>query len=298
MRTSATGCNHLRVSSSGLDVSSEAQTQAPLPRSLPLEDFHRLRELALAKTGIDLAENKRSMLYVRLLRRLRSLEITTFEEYFTQLEKLGGSELGHFVDTVTTNLTYFFREPHHFRHLKEVALPSLAAQKSRQEPLRVWSAGCASGQEIYSVAMTLVDFKRRAPFEYRLLATDIDSTMVTRTSNGIYSKEEMRGLQPAQRERWFTELKSGQFQAEAKLRQMIKSRKHNLFERWPIQNPVDIIFCRNVMIYFNQEHQSKLIENFAKQQAPGAMLYVGHSESLQTGKHWYERVSNTAYRRK
>lgn len=298
MRTSSNGRYNLRVSSPELNVSSEVQIQAPLPRSLPLEDFHRLRELALTKTGIDLAENKRSMLYVRLLRRLRSLEITTFEEYFVQLEKLGGSELGHFVDTVTTNLTYFFREPHHFRHLKEVAVPSFAAQKSRQAPLRIWSAGCSSGQEIYSVAMTLADFKQRVPFEYRLLATDINSTMVSRTSNGIYSKEEMRGLQPAQRDRWFTKLESGQFQAVAKLRQMIKSRKHNLFERWPIQNPVDIIFCRNVMIYFNQEHQSKLIANFAKQQASGAMLYVGHSESLQTDKHLYERVSNTAYRRK
>lgn len=279
-------------------MSSANDNPVALPQSLPLDDFHRLRDLALSKTGIDLAENKRSMLYVRLLRRLRSLDIHSFEEYFEELNKLNGTELGHFVDTVTTNLTYFFREPHHFQHLREVGLPSLSAQKNARMPLRVWSAGSSSGQEVYSIAMTLAEYERQVPFEFRILATDIDSTMVARTADGIYSKEELRGLQPGHRNLWFSEIEPGRFQAVDKLRRMIVSRQHNLFERWPIQNPVDVIFCRNVMIYFNQEHQTQLIANFAKHQPPGAFLYLGHSESLQTDKTLYERVGNTAYRRR
>lgn len=259
--------------------------------------FQAFQKLTLESTGIHLGENKRAMLVTRLSRRLRALKLTSYDAYLQILSDRNHSEHLEFIDTVTTNLTYFFREPHHFEILRERALPELLDQRTVQNPVRIWSAGCSAGQEPYSLAITLSELERPTPPPARILCTDIHTKLVAQTQAGIYKDNELRGLDPQHIERFFTHTRDGHWQASRELREHLLCKRLNLFEHWPLRSKVDVIMCRNVLIYFEDPLQQKIIEGFASVQKPGAWLFLGHSETMRHCTHLYQRVENTVFRR-
>ncbi|MEM1432539.1 MAG: CheR family methyltransferase [Pseudomonadota bacterium] len=267
-----------------------------IPNDLSDRDFNALRELALEQTGIHLDDSKRTMLYARFTRRLRDLRLSTFADYIQEIRRPGSPELSEFINTVTTNLTYFFREEHHFEFLRTEALPALRQRAGAKALLRFWSAGCSSGEEPYSIAMTLNECRLKGAADYRLLATDLDTEMINRTRAGRFRMSSIRGLTDERRKLWFDQ-RDGQLVAKAPLREGLIIRQLNLFGSWPLQNPVDVIFCRNVLIYFTRDDQVRVIRQFSRHQLSGGLLFLGHSESIRGLDDLYERISNTVYRR-
>ena len=261
------------------------------------EVFRGFQRIALEQTGIELADGKRAMIANRFSRRLGALGLTCFEEYLSVVSEPGHSEAREFIDTVTTNLTYFFREPHHFEVLSKTVLPQLASRINTPTPIRIWSAGCSSGAEPYTLAMVARDTPATSERPVRILCTDIDTKMVEATRQGSYSEDQMRGLDIARKERWFSRTPAGRYQAKEPLCSMLICKQLNLFNPWPIKPGVDVIMCRNVLIYFNPAYQKKLLKNFALIQRPGAFLFLGHSETLDGFKDCYRRVDNTVYER-
>jgi len=275
---------------------------APLERgsvdeTMSDEVFRGFQRIALEQTGIELADGKRAMIVNRFSRRLGALGLSCFEEYLSLVSEPGHPEGREFIDTVTTNLTYFFREPHHFEVLSETVLPQLAKRINMSTPIRIWSAGCSSGAEPYSLAIVSRESEATSARSVRILCTDIDTKMVESTRLGSYSEEQMRGLDDARRQRWFSKTASGRFQANEELGSMLICKQLNLFDKWPIKPGVDVIMCRNVLIYFNPEYQKKLLKNFALIQRPGSYLFLGHSETLEGFKDCYRRIDNTVYER-
>lgn len=261
------------------------------------EVFRGFQRIALEQTGIELADGKRAMIVNRFSRRLGALGLTCFEEYLSVVSEPGNSEAREFIDTVTTNLTYFFREPHHFEVLSKTVLPQLAKRVNASTPIRIWSAGCSSGAEPYTLAMVAKEASATSEHPVRILCTDIDTKMVESTRVGSYSEEQMRGLDETRKERWFSKTPSGRYQAKETLCSMLICKQLNLFDSWPIKPGVDVIMCRNVLIYFNPDYQKKLLTNFSLIQKPGAFLFLGHSETLEGFKDSYRRIDNTVYER-
>lgn len=261
------------------------------------EVFKGFQRIALEQTGIELADGKRAMIVNRFSRRLGALGLTCFEEYLSLVSEPGHSEAREFVDTVTTNLTYFFREPHHFEVLAETVLPALAKNTDMQAPIRIWSAGCSSGAEPYTLAMVARETPATRDRLVRILCTDIDTKMVEATRQGSYSEEQMRGLDAVRLERWFSKTPSGRYQVNEQLGSMLICKQLNLFNQWPIKSGVDVIMCRNVLIYFNPSYQKKLLKSFSQIQKPGGYLFLGHSETLEGFKDCYRRTDNTVYER-
>ena len=259
--------------------------------------FREFQRLALDLTGIQLSENQRPMIAGRFAKRLRALSLGGYEDYLALVREPEHAERGNFIDTVTTNLTYFFREPHHFAYLRdEILAGRRATRASSLRPLRLWSAGCSAGQEPYSMAMLMRESAPSVPA--RILASDIDNHVLARARAGIYSGEEMRGLDDARRARWFSGTAEGRWSVDPSLQASVLFRPLNLFAPWPIRPGVDVIFCRNVLIYFDAVHQRRLIASFARVQGPGDHLFIGHSENLADEGNCYERVANTVYRRR
>ncbi|MFK7862344.1 MAG: protein-glutamate O-methyltransferase CheR [Granulosicoccus sp.] len=261
------------------------------------EVFRGFQRIALEQTGIELADSKRAMIVNRFSRRLDALGLSCFEEYLQLVGHAGHPEAREFIDTVTTNLTYFFREPHHFDVLASMVLPQLSSRINTGTPIRIWSAGCSSGAEPYTLGIVVKESKALNDYAVRILCTDIDTKMVQATQLGSYTEEQLRGLSKERRERWFEKTPSGMHQADEQLRSMLICKQLNLFHAWPIKSGVDVIMCRNVLIYFNLEYQKKLLSNFAGIQKPGGYLFLGHSETLEGFKDSYRRVDNTVYER-
>ena len=269
----------------------------PRPPQLSDAEFQTLARLAEEQTGIALDEQKRPMLYARLTRRLYELGLHSFDAYIHRLRTADDSEAVVFANLVTTNLTYFFREPGHFRFLTETLLQEICPQPSTERPLRIWSAGCSTGQEPYSIAMTIAGAMSDAHARTRILCTDVNTTVLSKAESGRYSSAELRGLPHNLRTRWFQEESEGEFAAHPHLRQMLLFRHLNLFDRWPIRGNIDAIFCRNVLIYFDRPAQIELLGRFAEQLAPGGHLFLGHSETLVAPDLPLERAGTTVYRR-
>ncbi|HXY97921.1 MAG TPA: protein-glutamate O-methyltransferase CheR [Steroidobacteraceae bacterium] len=265
------------------------------------EDFAALRELVKTHTGIHLSEQKREMVYGRLSRRLRALGLDSFRAYRAILERGDSDELVQFCNAITTNLTSFFREVHHFQYLREQLLAARAESARSSRRLRFWSAGCSSGEEPYSLAMTiheaLSDARR---WDIKILATDLDTEVLGRGQRGVYEEERVRGL-PAQRlERFFRRDGSGAsagYAVTPELRELITFRELNLMHPLPMKGPFDAIFCRNVVIYFDKDTQRELFARIARLQRPGDVLFLGHSESLYRVSDEYTLVGKTIYRR-
>jgi len=267
-------------------------------------DFKFLAGQVHELTGIVIHERKRDMIYARLSRRLRTLGMTSFSEYCDFLgSPEGGAEIAAMINAVTTNLTHFFREPHHFEHLRQTALPGFvaSARNGADKRLRLWSAGCSSGEEPYSIAMTVkstpVDLSR---WDVRILATDLDSDMVARGSAGSYKAADAESIPTDLAAKYTDEVrttKEPEVRMRDGLRQMIAFKQLNLVGAWPMRGPFDAIFCRNVMIYFDADAKARLVDRFAELLRLDGWLYIGHSESLMKMTDRFQLVGRTIYRR-
>jgi chemotaxis protein methyltransferase CheR len=284
-------------------VSAEAQRMNPAGRAREFEfsedDFMSLRDLVKNMTGITLATSKSEMVYGRLSRRLRALNLKSFRDYRTLLSRAEGQqELAEFVNALTTNLTSFFRESHHFEYLREHLLKPLAAKPRR---LRMWSAGCSTGEEPYSIAITVAEALGAGGHgDLRILATDLDSEVLERGKAGHYREDRLRGMAPGRRDRFFSQFEAAdgpQYAVSPDLAAMITFRQLNLMHELPMKGPLDAIFCRNVVIYFDKDTQRQLFARFAKVQRPGDLLFLGHSESLHNVSDAYSLIGKTVYRR-
>lgn len=261
-------------------------------------DFVVLAGLVKARTGIALSDNKRELVYARLSRRLRALGLESFRAYRRLLaEPEGEREIVLMINAITTNLTSFFRERHHFDFLARNILAPLAETPPPDRRLRIWSAGCSSGEEPYSIAMTLRQaMPRLQGWNARILATDIDSDMVAYGNAGIYSEERIESIPESARRR-FVETRHGTLRMAEEIRSLITFKQLNLVDDWPMTGPFDVIFCRNVAIYFDRETQLQLFDRFADILKPGGWLFVGHSENLYRLTDRFNLVGRTTYQR-
>ena len=262
--------------------------------------FKRLRDLVHARTGIALSDAKRELVYGRLARRLRKLKLSSFAEYCELVETGESEELEELTNAITTNLTSFFRESYHFDMLAAEALPQIMSKRAAIRRIRLWSAGCSTGEEPYSLAIVVRETLAKIPnWDIKILATDIDSKVVATGAEGVYAAERFSGV-PAERGRnWFPQApgRPGFRAACAEVTSLITFKQLNLLDRWPMKGPFDVIFCRNVVIYFDKDTQRTLFDRMAELQEPGGWLFVGHSENLLNVTGRYKLVGRTVYRR-
>ncbi len=264
---------------------------------LTQDDFVAFAEEAYRRSGIRL-ESKRELVYRRLAKRLRALSFTSFTEYRDFLNSPGGGdEFQNFINSLTTNHTKFFRENHHFEHMaKHVIAPYSAGKGDRR--LRIWSAACSSGEEPYSIAMAALRASSRiAHSDFRILATDIDSNILQTAKEGIYDTSRIDAAEFGVKR--FVERKrdSDAVRIRKEVRDLIVFKQLNLLEAWPMKGPFDVVFCRNVMIYFDAPTKKRLMDRMAKALKPGGWLYIGHSESLAASPGLFEAAGRTTYKR-
>jgi chemotaxis protein methyltransferase CheR len=261
-------------------------------------DFRRVRELLRGVTGISLSDSKRELVYGRLVRRVRQLGLGSFHEYLNGLQARGGGELEHFCNALTTNLTAFFRERHHFEELARTILPALRRRSAAARRVRIWSAGCSTGEEPYSIAMTVCEtLGDLAGWDLRILATDVDSSVLAQAAAGRYEPGRLECVESARRDRWFARVPGGHYEARAELKRLISFKRLNLIEAWPMRGPFDVIFCRNVIIYFERDTQRDIIGRVAQLQRAGDHLILGHSESLLGVTDQYALAGRTLHQR-
>ncbi len=261
-------------------------------------DFRHLVQLAYEYAGISLSESKRNLLYSRLSRRLRILGLGAFSDYRELLAR-DEREIENFINSISTNHTKFFREAHHFDHMRtHVAVPfAQNATVTGNRRLRIWSAGCSTGEEPYTIAVVLKrEIRDFRGYDVRVLATDIDTDVLTKAGRGEFSSTTTDEV-PKPYLEYFT--RSGDRVAiDAEIKSLITFRRLNLMhEPWPFQGKFDAIFCRNVMIYFDGPTKAKLVQRFVQQIKPGGWLYIGHSESLIGAHPGLQSAGRTIYRR-
>jgi chemotaxis protein methyltransferase CheR len=264
---------------------------------LSATDFDRIRRLIYARAGISLHENKQAMVYSRLSRRLRDLQLPDFASYLSLLERGSGAdndqEWQEFVNALTTNLTSFFRENHHFESLHE----QLLARRGR--PLRIWCNAASTGEEPYSIAITVTEALGAGASQVTLVCTDIDTRVLDKARRGVYDAQ-AKGLSPQRLKRFFlkgTGRNEGMMRVKPELAAMVKFGVFNLIEtQWStLGEPFDIVFCRNVMIYFDDATQRQVLERIHARMRPGGVLYVGHSENFSDARDLFTLQGKTAY---
>jgi chemotaxis protein methyltransferase CheR len=249
------------------------------------EDFTQIASMLHDEAGIALPETKATLVYSRLAKRLRALRMQSFRDYCALIaDKEGAGERMAMLAALTTNVTRFFREPHHFEHLKTTVLPPLLEEARKGGRVRIWSSACSSGQEPYSIALTLLSLLPEAgQYDIKVLASDIDPNMIADGKAGIYGAEALEPVPAALRDRWFEPApgdKAGAFAAKPALKQLITFRTLNLIREWPMKGPFQAIFCRNVAIYFDDETQARLWSRMAPLLSADGVLYIGHSERV------------------
>lgn len=271
---------------------------------LPEKDFRRLSEFIYAECGIKLPPAKKTMLEARLHKRLRALAIPSYSSYCDYLFTPKGveQELVHLIDTVTTNTTEFFRESKHFDVLTGRVLPEFVRKRGVAQKLRIWSAGCSTGEEPYTLAMVLSEFARvTAGFRFSLLATDISTQVLRRAMNGVYSEERTGSIPLEYKKRYMLRGKNksaGLVRFNQEVRSRITFQRLNFMEEFAFKNPLNVIFCRNVIIYFDRPTQHGLLSRFCSCLQPGGHLFIGHSESITGMDLPLEPVAPTVYRKK
>lgn len=259
------------------------------------ENFDRVRKLIYEHAGISLAPIKRDMVYSRLARRLRALKYDTFDQYLSHLERGDEQEWETFVNSLTTNLTSFFRESHHFPILAK----HLEAQQHR--PLRIWCSAASTGEEPYSLAITACEtFGTLAP-PVQIVASDIDTNVLATAQRGVYAEERVERLEADRLKRFFlrgTGAQAGYVKVRPELQKLITFTRLNLLDaRWPLQGPFDVMFCRNVMIYFDKPTQREILRKFAPLLREDGLLFAGHSESFLHASDIFRSLGRTVYER-
>jgi len=261
------------------------------------KDFERITNIIYKVSGISLSERKEDMVYSRLARRLRKVGLTTFDDYLNFVSK-DSDEQKAFVNSLTTNLTHFFREEHHFDYLNDVLFPEIFSKFDRR--IRIWSAGCSTGEEPYTLAMVWEHLKNRPRnIDFKILATDLDTNVIETGKDGIYSNDK---LAPVSQEymKWFSQTDvctSNQKQVDEQLKQYIHFKQLNLMQEWPFKGPFQLIICRNVLIYFDKPTQEKLIKRYYDLLEPGGCLILGHSESLGNNRALFDNLGKTIFRK-
>lgn len=263
-------------------------------------DFLRVKKLVYDFAGIDLNESKKNLVYNRLAKRIRFLEQDSFDEYLTYVEAQGESEFIHLINAITTNLTFFFRENHHFEFLAETVVPELLQKNQASKKIRIWSAGCSTGEEPYSLAIVL---KETVPagWDAKVIATDLDTNVVNTAQKGVYKIDRLKGVSETRKKNWFLKGKdsnSGYVKIKPEVQSIIEFGQINLMNDWPIKDAIDVIFCRNVVIYFDKETQSRLFDRYAELLSEKRYLFVGHSESLYKVCDRFELLGKTIYQKK
>lgn len=255
--------------------------------SLSSRDFGRLCRLIYEQSGIVLNADKQTILELRIKRRLRSLSLDSFVDYCKYLFGPSGQkeEVAHLIDVVSTNKTDFFREPEHFDFLVRKAIPELMARNDSNRPLLIWSAGCSTGEEPYTMAMVLSDWAEAHPgFRFQVLATDVSSIVLGRAERGVFTEEVIRPVPAGLRNKYLMRSRdrgSGLFRVVPELRQLIEFRRLNFMDAdYGLTQKVDIFFCRNVIIYFDRATQERIVQKLCAQLVLGGYAFVGHSETL------------------
>lgn len=264
-------------------------------------EFNRVKARVYQEAGISLSEAKRTLVVSRLGKLVRTLRLNSFDAYLDYLERQGTpADAQEFINALTTNLTRFWREDHHFDHL-EGYVRQLMTQRPRmgangRPKLRIWSAGCSTGQEPYTIALSLLSaFPELKRWDFRILATDIDTNVVAKAAGGVYPEAELNGL-AKERASLFERAGVGQVQIPAAVRELIAFKPLNLMHNpWPMKGPFDAVFCRNVAIYFDKKTQGELFARLGAILVPDGFLYIGHSENLGAGGANFRLVGKTIY---
>lgn len=248
---------------------------------LSVAEFRRVAAMLAQAAGIDLEEGKDAFVHARLIKRLRELRLSSFDDYCSLVDAdRSGEEGRRMVEALTTNYTFFFREPHHFDHLRDEVMPRLAQKAKRGERVRLWSAGCSLGHEPYSMGLTVLDVLPDAErYDVKILATDIDRQVIASASAGLYDDQCLAPVPADARARHFLPA-GGDSRANDRLRALVSFRQLNLLEDWPMSGAFDVIFCRNVTIYFAAPTREQLWTRLARKLTPDGILYAGHSERI------------------
>ncbi|HLV84595.1 MAG TPA: protein-glutamate O-methyltransferase CheR [Devosia sp.] len=266
--------------------------------SLSEREFARVKSRVYQVAGISLSDAKRTLVISRLSKIVRNLGLPSFDAYVDFLERGGSAQNGQdFVNALTTNLTRFYREDHHFDHLRK-HVQTLLATKPRGSRLRIWSAGCSTGQEPYTIGMDLLgafpDLKR---WDFKILGTDIDTAVLEKAAHGVYPESELSGLSH-ERAAPLVRPGDGTIRVPDAVRALVSFKPLNLIGPWPMRGPFDAIFCRNVAIYFDKATQGEVFGRFSQLMAPEGFLYIGHSENLGSGGDGFRLVGKTIYQSK
>ncbi len=271
-----------------------------VPTQLSNDLFEKFSSLVYANTGIFLKPEKRELLNARLGKRLRKCQIASFAEYYDYVQNdSSGKELIQLIDSVSTNFTSFFRENTHFEYLANTILPEFVGQGGGE--CKVWSAACSSGEEPYTLGIILNEFKAgHAGFRFSISATDISTKVLAQAQQGVYGMDRMQTVPSELLRRYFRKGKGkgqGYVKVKPELQKGLSFKRFNLMDQFPWQGELDVIFCRNVMIYFNRETQSQLVEKFYRCLKPGGYLLIGHSESLTSINTKFKQVATTTYKK-
>ncbi|WP_172293909.1 protein-glutamate O-methyltransferase CheR [Pseudoruegeria sp. HB172150] len=284
-------------------AASVIQNASTKSRELSLAEFHRIADLLLREAGIELTESKLPLVHSRLSGRLRSLGLTTYRAYCDFIEGIDGeTERLEMLSVLTTNVTRFFREPHHFDYLRQHMIPELRITLQSGGSVRIWSAGCASGEEPYTLALTfLQEIPDIARYDFRILASDIDPAILQLASAGTYSSRSLAQVPQDQKDRYFRPCTDDpdSWQVGSELQSLITFRRLNLIGEWPFKRKFDVIMCRNVVIYFGAETKAAVWKRFVENLHPGGWLITGHSERLtDCAATLTEPLYTTTYRRR
>ena len=277
--------------------SKTSRTQAPELRDI---DFEKIRKMVFELCGIDLHAGKKELVKARLGKRLREGKFHSFKDYYEYvLTEEGSEELITMIDSISTNLTSFFREEAHFRKLRSLvpAMLSTAGSVARGPRLDIWCAGCSTGEEAYTIAMAVKEAANQV-FKLRILATDISTRVLKTAINGIYVEDRIRKIPAELVKKYFAVGQGnwkGHYRVKDSLRESIEFARFNLMDPPPSGDPFDIIFCRNVMIYFNKQTQGELVNRFYGRLKPGGYLFIGHSESLTGLPHPFKYIEPSVY---
>ncbi|WP_375172859.1 CheR family methyltransferase [Pseudooceanicola sp.] len=260
--------------------------------------FARISALAKEEAGLVLPKSKQTMVQSRLRHRMSALGLTSYDDYAKFVAgQTGIEERRHMISALTTNVSHFFRENHHFEIFRTQTLPSLLAKARSGQPVRIWSAGCSSGQEPYSIAMSIQEHAPElAALNTLILATDIDPNILAKAEAGIYSDQQIAGIPPEMRKKYLNPDREGHAVTPA-LKRMIRFRELNLLHDWPMRTRLDVIFCRNVVIYFDADTQNALWPRFEQALIPEGWFFLGHSERVSDASALrFHSVGMTAYR--
>lgn len=264
------------------------------------DDFYKLREIIYNEAGIKLGDVKKILMQSRLIKRLRDLKLDNFTEYYEYLINNFEDEKINFINSITTNKTDFFRENDHFEYMKSKILPDF--EKKNERELRIWSAGCSTGEEPYTIAITLSEyFNGKVAPEFLILATDIDTQVLEKAQDGSYAADHLADVDPKYLKSYFlheSNEKGDFYRVKDQLKKVIYFRRLNLLQdEYPMKKKFDIIFCRNVIIYFDRETQKKLFEKYHKYLKDDGYLLIGHSENITSITDKFTLAGRTIYRK-